>query len=1266
MKSNIKDIYSLTPSQEGMYAQYFRHSDTKLYHLENLIGISKDTDIDILKKSVELLSVRHEVLKTAFTVLKSTGAVKQVILENRIPVFGVVTVNEPFSQIELDKIIAANTDKPFDLQKDSLFKVTVIDFSDARFMLFYAHHIILDGWCLAIIINDLQKYYSKLSAGISEKELINEINDEAGTQTSYAQYTKWIRSQDKKEIDAYWQSLLEDCTPAHIFGKEKKDNTENEDIFIFRTHLGEELSTRIDQFAKKNRVSPNTVFECAFGVALQKYSDSEDFVFDKVISGRSIPLKNIGNTVGPFINTVPVRIKSDENSTFADLLNETQKQTINANRYGLTALSDVYKTANIESRSIDALFVFENYFTGDTDEIKNGPLAPQFFPVDEYTEFNLNLTVLKENGSYVLRVAFARDVYSQEDINDFIKGYICILSSSDETQSIKDISVLSETEKHKILVEFNDTQVEYNKNTCIYKLFEEQVKINPEKTAVVYKDKRFTYSELYTITEEYAGKLVSLGIKADDTVAVHLERSHMLVVLQLAVLKIGGIFLPIDKRYPEDRINYACKDCNVKLFITDENISPETDVISINELENTESVSAETVINNNSCYIIYTSGSTGKPKGCLLTGKGLLNFCKNNNTLETLNKIENCTFACVNAVSFDYFIAESLLPLTNGFATVILDEEESTIQHKFMSVAEKNGINVLMTTPTRLKIFFNGKGNTDVLKQLKCICTSGEPLTEELLVQMYEKSPEAKVYNPIGPSECSVWDMGGELNREDGIDIHIGKPIANAQIYITDKYLNPVPIGVTGEICIAGDGVGNGYVNNPELTEEKFVENPFGKGKLYKTGDLGYWRADGNIVFIGRNDFQVKIRGLRIELGEIENAVSEVDGINLAVAVVRTDEQGRQHICVFYTGEEKTSNEIKEQISQKLPKYMVPHIFIHLDDMPMTSSGKINRKALPEEVVFAFSTETEPPVNETEKFVCKAFSRILGTDEIGRNSDFFEMGGTSLSMITLLSDKAFDDIRAAEFIENSTPAALSALMTDSKGINNGYLEPLYVSDKSGKALILTPYGGGGAESFTGFVKEFRKIHKDVSLYFVSFLHSDEDCEKAALEIENSLSDCKVTFYSHCAGSAVALKILEKLEKDDFIVENYFAGAFIPSEIRSKKNNWKNAPDFVIRHLLDKSGAKFGEISKETQKRILMRFRKDTDYLTRVLYDFSVKIKTPVTVIVSTEDYFTKNYDDAEKCWSHYAENVTQVKFIDSSSHYFQSDDADKLVKFIRL
>ncbi|MBR5233636.1 MAG: hypothetical protein IKW03_05465, partial [Clostridia bacterium] len=479
MKSNIKDIYSLTPSQEGMYAQYFRHSDTKLYHLENLIGISKDTDIDILKKSVELLSVRHEVLKTAFTVLKSTGAVKQVILENRIPVFGVVTVNEPFSQIELDKIIAANTDKPFDLQKDSLFKVTVIDFSDARFMLFYAHHIILDGWCLAIIINDLQKYYSKLSAGISEKELINEINDEAGTQTSYAQYTKWIRSQDKKEIDAYWQSLLEDCTPAHIFGKEKKDNTENEDIFIFRTHLGEELSTRIDQFAKKNRVSPNTVFECAFGVALQKYSDSEDFVFDKVISGRSIPLKNIGNTVGPFINTVPVRIKSDENSTFADLLNETQKQTINANRYGLTALSDVYKTANIESRSIDALFVFENYFTGDTDEIKNGPLAPQFFPVDEYTEFNLNLTVLKENGSYVLRVAFARDVYSQEDINDFIKGYICILSSSDETQSIKDISVLSETEKHKILVEFNDTQVEYNKNTCIYKLFEEQVKINP-------------------------------------------------------------------------------------------------------------------------------------------------------------------------------------------------------------------------------------------------------------------------------------------------------------------------------------------------------------------------------------------------------------------------------------------------------------------------------------------------------------------------------------------------------------------------------------------------------------------------------------------------------------------------------------------------------------------------------------------------------------------------------------------------------------------
>lgn len=519
----------------------------------------------------------------------------------------------------------------------------------------------------------------------------------------------------------------------------------------------------------------------------------------------------------------------------------------------------------------------------------------------------------------------------------------------------------------------------------------------------------------------------------------------------MAVLKIGAIFLPLDKRYPEERINYACKDCNVKLLIADSKIKADTNVIDITEFESVISNKTKTIINKDSCYIIYTSGSTGRPKGCLLTGNGLLNFCQNNNTLETLNKQEYCIFACVNTVSFDYFIAESLLPLTNGFTTVILDDNESTVQDKFLNVVKSNNINVVMTTPTRLKIYYEDKGNTDILRQIKCICTSGEPLPAELLINMYEKSPKSKVYNPIGPSECSVWDIGGNLNREDGIDIHIGKPIANVQIYITDKYMNLVPIGVKGEICIAGDGVGKGYINNPTLTQEKFIDNPFGEGKMYKTGDLAYWREDGNIAYVGRNDFQVKIRGLRIELEEIENAICSIDGISQAVVVVRKNNEGRQLICAFYTGAEVEAKDIRSHIGKKLPKYMLPHICTHLDEMPMTTSGKINRKALPEIDLTNIANDTEYVVPETQmqKELCKLIELVLGTTPVGIDDDFFDLGGDSLKAIEFVSkahnegvyfnlQNVFDypTIKAlCECIENGDKQAISFADVDFTEVN---------------------------------------------------------------------------------------------------------------------------------------------------------------------------------------------------------------------------------------
>ena len=357
---DIQDIYELTAAQAGIYAQYFRSNDTRTYHLQGLCKISKQTDLNLLQKSVDLLACRHIALKTSFTVLKTTGEIKQIILKNRTPEFTVLTQNIPFSQKVLDHIVEEDSQASLDLQRDSLFSVTIVDFTDERFMIIHAHHIILDGWCLPLIISDLQEYYAKLSSGTSKEKLTDEINKVISSQTSYAQYVNWLNNQNTSEALGYWKELLAGSSPSHIFGKENKDNEKSDDIITFRTPLGDELSQRIEQFAKDNKISTNSVFECAFSIALQKFSNSDDVMFNKVVSGRSTPLKNIENTVGLFINTIPVRIKNDGNCTLAEALKQTHSQTAEADRYGLLPLAEIHKSCDIDARKIDALCVFEH------------------------------------------------------------------------------------------------------------------------------------------------------------------------------------------------------------------------------------------------------------------------------------------------------------------------------------------------------------------------------------------------------------------------------------------------------------------------------------------------------------------------------------------------------------------------------------------------------------------------------------------------------------------------------------------------------------------------------------------------------------------------------------------------------------------------------------------------------------------------------------------------------------------------------------------
>ncbi len=1272
MNKNIKDIYGLTPSQEGVYAQYFQNADTKTYQLQSLCKIGKGTDLKLLEKSIYLLSLRHQVLKTAFTVLKSTGAIKQVILENRKPKFSVLSQDKPFTQNVLDKIAKDDINEHLDLQNDSLFKVTVVDFADERFMIIHTHHIIIDGWCLPVIINDLQKYYGELSKGISVEELSDKINNEAALSTPYSQYVNWIKSQDKDEISKYWQNLLAENSVSHIFGKEKKDNAKNGDIATFKTPLGNELSKNIELFAKNSKISLNTVFEGAFSIALQKFSNSDDIVYDKVISGRSIPLKNIENTVGLFINTVPVRIKSDENTAFSDLLNETQKQTIDANKYGVLSLADVYKTCDIESKSIDAFFVFENYYTGDVSDISKGALSLEPIAFNEQTEFNLTVTVLSENDEYTVRASYDTEMYSESEISRFVQGYISILTHSlDNKKLIKDINIAEQD--IELIKEFNKTEHTYDieETETLYSLFEKVSEERIDKVCIKANGEEITFKDFKAYAERIDNRIRSIT-EEKSVIAVICERSFEMYGAVYGIIRGGNAYLPIDPDYPQSRIDYILENSKAKAVVTQSKFShlvknipciDATELLSLKETTKTEC----RALPDDTAYVIYTSGSTGNPKGARISHKSAINrilWMNDSYPLENDDVILQKT-----PYTFDVSVWELFWWGIVGGTLCASKPGEHFLPAKILNETEKNRVTHLHFVPSVFDLFLtyleNNREEEKKFNSVKYVFLSGEALTENHIKRFYNifDCNKVQLHNLYGPTECAVDVSYYACKPTDTDPVPIGKPIYNTQLYIVDKYLNQTPIGVIGELCIAGDNVGQGYLNNEELTKERFIDNPFGKGKLYKTGDLAYWRNDGNICYVGRTDSQIKLNGQRIELSEIEKVISEYSSA-VSAAVMIKQNNGQDFIVAYCCGKNLNTNEMKIFCKNRLPHYMVPSAFVIMDELPLNASGKLDRKRLNTvDVIFEADSAKEPPINESEEAICQLFQKQLYVDFVGRNDDFFSLGGTSLDMISVLSENVLESISAAEFIANPTPERLAKILEDNNAEESG-LYALRKAENSAKVLILVPYAGGDASAFAALTKALERIAPELSLYYVDYLRSQNECEKAAEKIAEIGKKKEICIYSHCAGSAVALNIINILEAKGVELSHYISGGFIPLQTAGKINSWNIVSDKRIKKTLINAGAPIEKFNDNQSYNMIEKFRKDTDFMTEYFYNKPKKINVLTTAVMSKTDPFTKNYKKAEKLWGRMADNFDRVHFIETDSHYFQTESSEALAEII--
>ena len=767
-----------------------------------------------------------------------------------------------------------------------------------------------------------------------------------------------------------------------------------------------------------------------------------------------------------FVNTVPVRFNFTENTSFENFVKNVSQNLIGILRHQKYSYNAILEDIRAKFANIPNLYniMFSYQLTKAYDKTIGNYKTTWNFNHSSANDIAIHIYDINDTGDMEINYDYLVSKYSEIDISNLHKRIIHIISQIVENPdiSLNDIDIVTPEEKHKILYEFNNTAVEYPRDKTIIDLFEEQVEKTPDNIAVVFEDQKLTYKELNEKANSLAHYLrFEKNITRNEFVGIMVNRSLEMIISILAVLKSGATYIPIDPTYPKDRIDYMLKNSNAKILLTqnklldkinfENKISIDLEHSSIYNLENINLTKFNTF--DDLMYIIYTSGSTGTPKGVMISHKVFSNFTNYcNNYVKYLKNPCNQAIASITTISFDIFTYETLISLQKGLKVVIANEKEQTNPYLLNKLLEKNNIQIIQSTPSVMNTFINNINEMPMLRNLQYVILAGEQLPLALVKELHKLS-SIVVYNGYGPSEtyyCTLTEVNNKI-------ITIGKPIYNSQMYILDKNLHPVPAGTVGDIYISGDCVGMGYINNKELTSKSFIPNPFLKDIImYKSGDIGKYQNDGNIICLGRSDHQVKLRGLRIELGEIEDKINSLSFITSCVVIKKTQSNDHEFLCAYFTSNrEVNEEEIIKNIEKFLPKYMIPKYFIKLDSLPYTPNGKVDRKSLPEINNIKNDKEIIMPRNNTDIKLLAIIQKLLHIENISIGDDFLDIGGDSLFAITLSTyiQKEFGvQIFVKDILNNSKISTLSDLISSgSKALSFVHPAPKSVFYKTSSA-----------------------------------------------------------------------------------------------------------------------------------------------------------------------------------------------------------------------
>lgn len=994
-KAEIKDIYQASFAQKRIFysTQAISGGNNVVYNISGGLLIDSVLDVNKIVDCINKIVNNQSSFRTQFEIVD--GELYQRIINHAQIKIDCYNGQEKDLQSILDKF-----PKPFDLAVAPLLRASVYVLDNKKTLLLLdTHHIIMDGASLNILIQDFCTLYSNNN--------IDKLKFE------YIDYSEWeksfVESDEIKKYDEYWASTFANSQISSLnLPYDFPANSKSYEGDKISYNMPKETFAKIEELAKKHDVSAYTVFLSALYILLYKYTGQTNLIVGSPLEGRNY--EEFNNIIGMFVNNIVLKNDILPENSVDSLLNSTQNIVTNAISNQPYPYELILKKLNLDKNTslLDVVLTYQNTKKSKYN-IENANLE-LLYSNTKTAKFNIWLEIIPDLARFNLE--YNSSLFKKETINSFLEHYIFILNQliSNTTISIDDIEIITPKEK-ALLKQFNNTDGPINDDTVV-SIFEEQVKMHPDNIAIICNDKTLTYDELNKRANSLAHLLIEKGIGANDIVCVMTNRSFETIVCMMAILKAGAAFFNVDPNYPIERTKYYLEDSKTKYVLTQAELKDRVSSIencieidlSIEDIYNKNFENPNVKINRGDLsYLIYTSGSTGKPKGAMLNQVGFANMVKAMTlVLDYLKEGNKHCIASVTSTPFDIFVYEIIVSLTHGLKIAMANNAEHRNPKLLDELIRKCHVDVMTVTPSLMKINYDNREPDTALAQVKNMVFGGEPLPEKFVEDLRALADDITIYNIYGPSEitilCNVQNLNGEK------EITIGPPIMNTQIHILDKNMKPLPIGVVGEIYISGIQVGYGYIGKPELTAEKFLDNPFGEGKMYKSGDIGRWTFDGKVQCLGRIDNQIKLRGLRIELGEIENVMLNVPNVSSAV-VNKIEIDGKEALCGYYTCDKDVSEDIvKDALRKALPAYMVPTYIVKLDQMPYTINRKIDRKALP-------LPELNKPVannkinieelNSVEEKLLQIWKNILKIDDIDINDNFFDIGGDSVAAISM-------------------------------------------------------------------------------------------------------------------------------------------------------------------------------------------------------------------------------------------------------------------------